>query len=305
MHVSTLPSMIWESALKGFTTYLQLERSMSANSVAAYGNDAGKLAQYAMTAGKTPEQITTEDIRQFLRWLSQFGICPYSQARILSGLRAFYKFLMLENIIEQDPTEMIENPRVGRRLPVVLTVEEINRLIDSVDLSKPEGLRNKAILETLYGSGLRVSELIHLKLSQTFLETGLLKITGKGNKERIVPMGSSAIKSIRLYIEHLRSKMIIKKGFDDILFLSKRGTTLSRVMVFYLIKEQMKVAGIRKQVSPHTFRHSFATHLIEGGADLRAVQAMLGHASITTTEIYTHLDREFIRSNILKYHPRG
>jgi integrase/recombinase XerD len=298
-------AMIWENALKGFASYLQLERSLAANSVAAYRNDVDKLAQYAMTIGKTPEQISTEDIREFLRWLSRFGICAYSQARILSGLRAFYKFLLLENIIEQDPTELIENPRTGRKLPVFLTVEEINRLIDSVDLSKPEGLRNKAMLETLYGSGLRVSELTQLKLSQTFLDAGLLKIIGKGNKERIVPMGSSAIKHIRLYLEHARCKINIRKGYDDILFLSKRGTALSRVMVFYVIKEQMKIAGIRKRISPHTFRHSFATHLIEGGADLRSVQAMLGHASIITTEIYTHLDREYIRSNILKYHPRA
>lgn len=297
--------MKWENAIKGFSNYLRLERSLSHNSLEAYKDDAEKLSQYGYSFSKNPEDITSEDLRNFIKWINSLGISAYSQARILSGIRAFYKYLLLENLVQKDPTELIENPKIGRKLPVFLTVEEVNKLIDSIDLSKPEGIRNKAILETLYSSGLRVSELTGLKLSQTFLDIGLLKITGKGNKERLVPLGSSAIKHIRIYLEHCRNKVKIKSGFDDILFLNNRGTGISRVMIFYIIKNQLKVTGIKKTVSPHTFRHSFATHLIEGGADLRAVQAMLGHESITTTEIYTHLDREYLRSNILQFHPRA
>ncbi len=297
--------MKWESTIKGFTNYLKLERSLSLNSLEAYKDDSEKLSQYGQAHSKNPEDITAEDLRSFLKWINSLGISAYSQARILSGIRAFYKYLLLENLVQKDPTELIENPKIGRKLPVFLTVEEVNKLIDSIDLSKPEGIRNKAILETLYSSGLRVSELTGLKLSQTFLDIGLLKITGKGNKERLVPLGGSAIKHIRIYLENWRNRVKIKIGFDDLLFLNNRGTGISRVMIFYIIKNQMKAAGIKKVVSPHTFRHSFATHLIEGGADLRAVQAMLGHESISTTEIYTHLDREYLRSNILQFHPRA
>lgn len=297
--------MKWESTIKGFTNYLKLERSLSDNSLEAYKDDAEKLSQYGHTFSLNPEDVTAEDLRNFLKWINSLGISAYSQARILSGIRAFYKYLLLENLVQKDPTELIENPKIGRKLPVFLTVEEVNKLIDSIDLSKPEGIRNKAIFETLYSSGLRVSELTGLKLSQTFLDLSLLKITGKGNKERLVPLGGSAVKQIRIYLDNWRNKVKIKTGFDDILFLNNRGTALSRVMIFYIIKNQMKLAGIKKVVSPHTFRHSFATHLIEGGADLRAVQAMLGHESITTTEIYTHLDREYLKSNILQYHPRA
>lgn len=297
--------MKWNHTIKGFTSYLKLERSLSSNSLEAYEDDVQKLSSYASSLSKNPEEITAEDLRNFLKWINSLGIAANSQARILSGIRAFYKYLLLENLISNDPTELIENPKTGRKLPVFLTVEEVNKLLDSIDLSKPEGIRNKAILETLYSSGLRVSELTGLKVSQTFLDLGLLKITGKGSKERLVPLGSSACKHIRIYMEHWRSRLKIKKGFDDILFLNKNGTGISRVMIFYIIKNQLKVTGIKKKVSPHTFRHSFATHLIEGGADLRAVQAMLGHESITTTEIYTHLDREFIKSNILRFHPRA
>lgn len=297
--------MKWESTIKGFTNYLKLERSLSLNSLEAYKDDAEKLSQYGISFSKNPEDITSDDLKSFLKWINSLGISAYSQARILSGIRAFYKYLLLENLVQKDPTELIENPKIGRKLPVFLTVDEVNKLIDSIDLSKPEGIRNKAILETLYSSGLRVSELTGLKLSQTLLDIGLLKITGKGNKERLVPLGGSAVKHIRIYLEHWRNKVKIKSGFDDILFLNNRGTGISRVMIFYIIKNQLKLTGIKKVVSPHTFRHSFATHLIEGGADLRAVQAMLGHESITTTEIYTHLDREYLRSNILQYHPRA
>jgi integrase/recombinase XerD len=297
--------MKWESTIKGFTNYLRLERSLSDNSLEAYKDDAEKLSQFGMAVSKSPQEISSDDLKSFLKWIHSLGISATSQARILSGIRAYYKYLLLENLVQKDPTELIENPKTGRKLPVFLTIEEINKLIDSIDLSKPEGVRNKAILETLYSSGLRVSELTGLKVSQTFLDIGLLKITGKGNKERLVPLGGSAVKHIRIYLDNWRNKIKIKSGFDDILFLNNRGTGISRVMIFYIIKNQMKAAGIKKAISPHTFRHSFATHLIEGGADLRAVQAMLGHESITTTEIYTHLDREYLRSNILQFHPRA
>lgn len=297
--------MNWESYIRGFTNYLRLERSLSVNSPEAYKDDAEKLSQFGHSSGKSAEAITAEDLRVFLKWVNQLGMSAGSQARILSGIRAFYKYLLIENIVSSDPTALIENPRIGRKLPVFLTVEEVNRMIDSIDLSKPEGTRNKAILETLYSSGLRVSELTGLRLSQTFLDIGLLKITGKGNKERIVPIGGSAVKHIRLYLDNWRNHVRIKAGQDDYLFLNNRGSRISRVMIFYIIKNQLKITGIKKKVSPHTFRHSFATHLVEGGADLRAVQAMLGHESITTTEIYTHLDSEYLRSNILMHHPRA
>jgi integrase/recombinase XerD len=284
-----------------------LERSLSGNSLEAYGHDVEKLFQYVLAKElvRTPEKISTSDLKGFIHWVNELGMSARSQARMLSGIKAFYKYLLLENVVNSDPTELIEAPRLGRKLPDFLSIEEINLLINSIDLSKPEGERNKAMLETLYSSGLRVSELISLKISSMFLADGLLKIIGKGNKERLVPIGRTATKQIKTYINSYRNHLHIKTASEDILFLNRRGAKMTRVMVFYIIKEQLKICGIKKSVSPHTFRHSFATHLIEGGADLRAVQEMLGHESITTTEIYTHLDRDFLRSNIMQFHPRA
>ncbi|MEQ1666795.1 MAG: site-specific tyrosine recombinase, partial [Bdellovibrionales bacterium] len=252
----------------------------------------------------SPEQIKHEHLQEFLRWVSDLGMMARTQARVLSGVKAFYKYLLMENVLQDDPTELIEGPSIGKKLPDFLTVEEINILLSAIDLSFPEGQRNKAMLETLYSCGLRVSELIGLQLSQSYFNDGFVKVTGKGNKERIIPMGDSAIKQIGLYTDGIRNHLPIQKGHEDYIFLNRRGRKLSRVMVFMIIKELASRAGIRTTISPHTFRHSFATHLIEGGADLRAVQEMLGHSSITTTEIYTHLDKDYLRSAILQFHPR-
>lgn len=299
--------MSWPVYIKGFRSFLQLERSLSGNSLEAYEHDVVKLHQYvqAKELVRPPDKISSEDLKGFIQWVNELGMGARSQARMLSGIKSFYKYLLLENIVTSDPTELIEGPRLGRKLPVVLSIEEVNQIIDSIDLSKPEGERNKALLETLYSSGLRVTELVNLKISSMFLDVGLLKIIGKGNKERLVPIGGSAIKQIKTYLKSYRNKVSIKPGSEDIVFVSKRGTKITRVMVFYIIKQQLQICGIKKRVSPHTFRHSFATHLIEGGADLRAVQEMLGHESITTTEIYTHLDRDYLRSNIMQFHPRA
>jgi len=286
---------------------LQLERSLSANSVDAYVHDIEKLFQYVEFSGISigPDKISVEHLQGFIRWINELGMDARSQARVLSGIKSFYKFLLLENVVKDDPTLLLEGPKLGRKLPDFLSVEEINSIISKIDLSKPEGERNKAMLETLYSSGLRVSELTGLKKSNLHTELGLLRVTGKGNKERLVPIGSIAIKQIRIYEEAYRCHLNIKPGHEDFLFLNRRGSRISRIMVFNIIKEHTKAAGIRKSISPHTFRHSFATHLIEGGADLRAVQEMLGHESITTTEIYTHLDRDYLRSAILQFHPRA
>lgn len=299
--------MSWPVYIKGFKTFLQLERSLSGNSLVAYEHDAEKLFQFVEAKGlkRSPEKITHEDLKDFIHWINELGLSARSQARILSGIKAFYKYLLLENVVTNDPTALIEGPRLGRKLPDFLTIDEVGRIIDAIDLSKPEGERNKAMLETLYSSGLRVSELVNLRISTTFLDVGLLKIIGKGNKERLVPIGSAAIKQLKTYLISYRNTLKIKPGHEDVVFLNRRGAKITRIMVFYIIKEQLKKCGIRKKVSPHTFRHSFATHLIEGGADLRAVQEMLGHESITTTEIYTHLDRDYLRSTILQYHPRA
>ena len=272
----------------------------------AYEHDVEKLFQYVQYTNFSggPDKITFDNLQAFLKWVNELGMSARSQARLLSGVKAFYKYLLLENITNDDPTVLLEGPKLGRKLPDFLTVEEINLIIGAIDLSKPEGERNKAMLETLYSSGLRVSELTGLKKSNLHTELGLLKITGKGNKERLVPVGSVALKQIRIYEDAYRNHIAVKPGNEDFLFLNRRGSRLSREMVFMIIKELVKIAGIRKNISPHTFRHSFATHLIEGGADLRAVQEMLGHESITTTEIYTHLDREYLRSAILQFHPR-
>lgn len=298
---------VWNAYIKGFKSYLRLERSLSGNTLEAYTHDMEKLVQYLdfKELRIAPEQIKHENLQDFIRWISELGMTARTQARVLSGIKAFYKYLLMENSIQDDPTELIEGPKIGHKLPDFLTVEEINALISAIDLSKPEGQRNKAMIETLYSCGLRVSELTGLRLSQTYLDVGFVKITGKGNKERIVPMGSSAIKQIGFYLDGIRCHLEIQNGHEDFLFLNRRGKQLTRVMVFTIIKNLAVVAGIRTSISPHTFRHSFATHLIEGGADLRAVQEMLGHSSITTTEIYTHLDRDYLRSAILQFHPRG
>jgi integrase/recombinase XerD len=297
----------WSSFIRGYKAYLQLEKSLSVNSVDAYVHDVQKFVQYLDVAGLSlsPDHVELHHLQEFLKWINGLGMTARSQARIISGLKGFYKYLLLENIITRDPTEMLESPKIGRKLPGVLSVEEIDRLISAIDLSKPEGERNKAMLETLYGCGLRVSELVSLRISNLFINDGFLKVTGKGNKERLVPLGSVAVKHILIYLQSVRSHISIKKGSEDILFLNRQGSSLTRVMVFIIIKNLAMKTGLRKKISPHTFRHSFATHLVEGGADLRAVQEMLGHESITTTEIYTHLDREYLRSTILQFHPRS
>lgn len=297
----------WEPYKKGFRAYLQLEKSLSANTLEAYLHDIDKLTQFLDASNQQlqPEQINYEVLTAFVRWVNDLGMTARTQARVISGIKAFYKYLLMESQLQDDPTELLESPKIGRKLPDFLTVEEINKLIEAIDRSKPEGERNKALIETLYSCGLRVSELTGLLLSQTYLDIGFVKVTGKGNKERIVPMGNAAIKQIQLYIDSYRNHIDIKPGHEDYLFLNRRGRRLTRVMIFTIIKDLCLVAGLRKTISPHTFRHSFATHLIEGGADLRAVQEMLGHSSITTTEIYTHIDRDYLRSAILQYHPRG
>lgn len=298
--------MSWASYIKGFKSYLQLEKSLSGNSIEAYLRDVEKLVRYLdMRELKlSVEEIKLSHLEDFIKWINEMGMDAHSQARIISGVRAFYKYLLMEDVVSINPTELLLTPKLARKLPDTLSIDEINALIGSLDQSTPEGVRNKAMLETLYGCGLRVSELVGLKISDMFLDVEFIKVIGKGNKERLVPIGSEAIKYIRLYQDNIRVHITPKKGDEDILFLNKRGGRLSRVMVFYIIKACAGAIGLKKTISPHTFRHSFATHLIEGGADLRAIQEMLGHASITTTEIYTHLDRDFLRSTIMQYHPR-
>jgi integrase/recombinase XerD len=297
----------WRSAIKGFQAYLKLEKSLADNSIESYSRDIEKLSQFAdaQPAPLKPETISLSHLRLFIVWVNELGMIPSSQARILSGIKAFYKYLLMEDIIKTDPSELLESPRIQRKLPDTLSYQDINRLIAAIDLSKPEGVRNKAILETLYGSGLRVSELTELKLSNLYLDIEFIKVTGKGSKERLVPIGAEAIKALKMWIGHVRVHTAIKKGEEDIVFLNRRGSRLSRVYIFLLIKELAVRIGLNKAISPHTFRHSFATHLVEGGADLRAVQEMLGHESITTTEIYTHLDREYLKSTISQFHPRS
>jgi len=296
---------MWEAYKKGFKAYLQLEKSLADNSIEAYLRDIDKLTQYLQEASslKNPGDIELKELQQFLKWITELGMTPTSQARIISGIKSFYKYCLLENITRIDPTTLLEAPKLKRALPDVLSYDEIEAIITQLDLSKPEGGRNKAILETMYSCGLRVSEVVNLKLSQLYLDVGFIRVLGKGDKERLVPIGSSAIKYLTLYIKQIRVHTQPKPGNEDIVFLNNRGSKLSRVMIFLIIKELVKKAGIHKTVSPHTFRHSFATHLVEGGADLRAVQEMLGHESITTTEIYTHLDREFLRKTLENFHP--
>jgi integrase/recombinase XerD len=297
----------WASLSKGFKSYLRLERSLSANTIASYLQDVAKLEAYFIEKEivKSPEDIESDDLKSFLKYVHSIGLGSHSQARTLSGIKAFFKYLLLEDIIKDDPSALLQSPKLSRKLPDTLTLIEINSLIDAIDLSKPEGMRNKAMLEMLYGSGLRVSELINLKISNLFLNLDLIKILGKGNKERLVPIGGSAKKFLTIWLNEVRVHFKIKPGKEDFVFLNKRGSPLSRVMIFLIIKDLAEKIGLKKTISPHTFRHSFATHLIEGGADLRAVQEMLGHESITTTEIYTHLDKEYLRSTILQHHPRS
>jgi integrase/recombinase XerD len=296
----------WNSTLKGFKAYLRLERSLSANTIEAYLRDVEKLYQFTETiGGKSPDIIENEDLKNFLIWINELGMLPPTQARVLSGIKAFYRYLALENLIQNDPVALIESPRLSRKLPDTLSIVDINNLISAVDLSKAEGMRNKTMLEVLYGCGLRVSELIKLKISNLYLNIDFIKVTGKGDKERLVPIGAEAIKYLQIYLNEHRVHIDIKQGNQDYVFLNRRGAPLSRVMIFLIIKELAEKINLKKSISPHTFRHSFATHLIEGGADLRAVQEMLGHESITTTEIYTHLDRDYLRDTIIQFHPRS
>ena len=296
---------MWENYKKGYKAYLQLERSLSGNSVEAYLRDIEKLTQFLqlMNYMKTPAEVELKDLQHFVRYINDLGMTATSQSRILSGIRSFYKYCCIENIVTKDPSILLEAPRTKRALPDVLSFEEIERIINAIDLSTPEGGRNKAILEVLYSCGLRVTELVNLTLSNLYLDVGFIRVIGKGDKERLVPIGQSAIKYISIYKNNIRTHIPIKKGQEDILFLNRRGSKLTRVMIFLMLKELVKKAEIAKSISPHTFRHSFATHLVEGGADLRAVQEMLGHESITTTEIYTHIDREYLRDTLQRFHP--
>ena len=297
--------MSWESSIKGFKSYLQIERSLSDNSVQAYIRDIKKFANYAIPLKLNELKIQRENISDFLAELKDDEIAARSQARIISGIKAFYKYLIIEDYIKYDPTELIESPKVGFKLPDTLSLIEIDKLISAVDLSNKQGERNRAILETLYSCGLRVSELTNLKLSNIYFNEGYLKVIGKGDKERLAPIGGRALKYLTTYINEVRNHQTIKKGQEDFVFLNNRGAGLTRVMIFLIIQKLAAEIGLKKKISPHTFRHSFATHLIEGGADLRAVQEMLGHESITTTEIYTHLDKDYLRSNIIQFHPRS
>lgn len=299
--------MDWNSSIKGFKSYLKLERSLSKNSIDAYIRDIEKLIQYFEFSKIkiSPNDVQTKDIKEFLEWINELGMTASSQARVLSGVKAFYKYLMIEDEIKSDPASIVETPKLGRKLPDTLSLSEINQIIEAVDASSAEGMRNKALLETLYACGLRVSELVNLKLSDIYFEIDFIKVTGKGDKERFVPIGATAKKYIKMYVDEVRVHQIIKKGEEDYIFLNRRGSRLTRVMVFTIIKRLAVKAGIKKSISPHTFRHSFATHLVEGGADLRAVQEMLGHESITTTEIYTHLDRNYLKETIISFHPRS
>lgn len=299
--------MNWQAAIKGFKGYLKLERSLSPNSVIAYSNDLEKLYQYSdlQSNKKSPTDFSLQDLRDFINWVNELGMIPATQSRIISGIKAFYKYLLMEDLIAADPSELLETPKIQRKLPDTLNIHDIDKMIAAIDLSKPEGTRNKAIIEVMYGCGLRVSEVTELRLSNIHPEIEFIKVTGKGSKERLVPIGGEALKALKIWTEQVRVHVDIKKGEEDLVFLNRRGSRLSRVYIFMLVKQLAELTGLRKTISPHTFRHSFATHLVEGGADLRAVQEMLGHESITTTEIYTHLDREYLKSTIIEFHPRN
>ncbi|MBI1223223.1 MAG: site-specific tyrosine recombinase XerD [Bacteroidetes bacterium] len=298
---------MWESHIRGFRNYLRLEKSLSGNSLDAYLHDVVKLTQFLedQEITKAPAEISSHELRHFLRWIAEMGLSSSTQARILSGVRAFYKYQLMEDLIHEDPTELLEGPKLGRKLPDTLDYSEIEKLLNAIDRSTPEGERNRAMLEVLYGCGLRVSELINLQISNIFPEEHFVRVVGKGDKERLIPIGTSALKHIMIYLQLVRVHIQPQADSVDTLFLNNRGRGLSRVMVFTIIKNLAKQIGLKKSISPHTFRHSFATHLVEGGADLRAVQQMLGHESITTTEIYTHLDREFLKNVVNRYHPRS
>lgn len=296
---------MWSSYKKGFRAWLQLEKSLSDHSVEAYLRDIEKFTLFLEYKNRNPapQDIVLKDLQEFVKWIGELGMTATSQSRIISGIRSFYKYCSIENIVSKDPTLLLETPKQKRSLPDFLTIAEIDQILGSVDLSTAEGERNRAILETMYSCGLRVTEVVNLRISALYPDLGFIKVTGKGDKERLVPIGKTALKYISIYRNQVRVHSGIKPGNEDILFLNRRGAKLSRQMIFFFLKELVKQSGIKKNVSPHTFRHSFATHLVEGGADLRAVQEMLGHESITTTEIYTHLDREYLRETLRKFHP--
>ncbi len=297
--------MDWDRYIREFVSYLKIEKGLAENSWMAYEQDIQKLKSYALEQEKSPIEITYSDLKSFIALLFDLGLSARSQARIISGIKQFYHFLRIEIALKVDPSELLEQPKIGRKLPEVLTVAEIDALIDSIDVSKPEGHRNRAIIETLYSCGLRVSELVELRISELFFEEGFIRVIGKGNKQRLVPVSKSVETAVSWYMEHQRKKLDIKKGEENIVFLNRRGSRLTREMIFTIIKQAAISTGLMRKISPHTFRHSFATHLLEGGANLRAIQEMLGHASITTTEIYTHLDQRFLREAILTHHPRN
>ena len=299
--------MSWNLYIKQFKNYLKLERALASNSIDAYARDVTKLMEFLNMNKKIqdPIQVLPVDLLDFIKFINDLGLSPYSQARIVSGIKGFYKYLTYENLISVDPSELIELPRLGRKLPDTLSIYEIDRLFEAIDMSKASGPRDRAMAETIYSAGLRVSELVNLKISNIYEDVGFLRILGKGNKERLTPVGKSALKFIKSYQHEVRNHMQIKSGHEDYLFLNRLGSKISRVSFFNLIKNLAFRAGINKKISPHTFRHSYATHLIEGGADLRAVQEMLGHESITTTEIYTHLDRDYLKQIIREFHPRS
>ena len=295
----------WNRYIKEFVSYLKIEKGLAENSIFAYQNDVAKLHDFSVSIDKNAEQISYNDLKLFIAALYDLGLSARTQARIISGIKQFYGYLLLENYITVDPSELLDQPKVGRKLPEVLTIEEIDRLIDALDMSKNESHRNKAIIETLYSCGLRVSELVNLRFSDLFFEEGLIRVIGKGNKERLVPVSASVEKEISIYNDHIRRHQNIKKGDENVVFLNRRGGKLTRVMIFTIIKDLAELISLQKTISPHTFRHSFATHLLEGGANLRAIQEMLGHESITTTEIYTHLDQRYLKEAILSFHPRN
>lgn len=299
--------MNWNVYIKGFKSFLSLEKSLSENSIEAYLHDVNKLVQFLEFAkyDLSPKEVELKHLQEFVQWVNELGMTATSQARLISGIKGFYKYLLLENVLSADPTALLEAPRLARKLPDTLSLDDINRLIDAIDLSRKGGQRNKAMLETLYSCGLRVSELVNLKISNLFFNEDYIKVTGKGDKERLVPIGSVAIKQIEIYKDEVRCHLPIKKDNEDYLFLNNTGSKISRIHVFTTIKKLAMQIQLKKKISPHTFRHSFASHLIEGGADLRAVQEMLGHESITTTEIYTHLDRDYLREAIIRFHPRS
>ena len=299
--------MDWSKQTARYKAFMRIEKSLSPNSVEAYLSDLNKLQAFLELTRQDvqPESVTYAQLKDFLVWIGEFSLSPRTQARIVSGIKSFFKFLSIDERIETDPSELLESPRPGRKLPVFLTIEEINEIIAAIDLSHPEGIRNKAIIETLYSCGLRVTELVNLRITNMFFKDGFIKVTGKGSKQRLVPISDTAIRYIEEYFDHVRNHIVPVKGAENIVFLNRRGNKLSRVMIFMLLKDLVQRSGIKKQVSPHTLRHSFATHLVEGGADLRAVQEMLGHESIMTTEIYTHLDRKYLREAIIEFHPRS